>query len=417
MAKARTMSLSFLVVVTALLVPGEAQLWSQAGPEAVDPEGRAARQRPYIADSPWNLRIGPDPVYDELSDELTASLKGTFGCDPTQYTYPVYDQIDEHTPFRTISLSGIYSDVTDRGRRLSIRKQVKVPVPVPAPPVASLGRDGQIIFINPLTGDEWGFWKLDRSPEGVLTARNGYHYNVNWYGVPPMGFVSRGAGVPYLAGLVRPSEIRQGRIDHALAFGCNTPNSLFVFPATKSDGHGAFPSLPEGARLQLDPRLTDRDFDEWKLSKAGKIIARALQDYGMIVVDGSGHPKIYVEDEHTAQWKGVLEADTVKPIPYSAFRVLSLTAPAPPLTPPHLSAVVEPAAVVLRWESSHMATRYRVKRRRKLDDEFTMLNPQLTELRYVDTALERGASYEYSVQAVSHNGVSEGATIQVTAPR
>ena len=71
---------------------------------------------------------------------------------------------------------------------------------------------------------------------------------MKWSGVPPIGFNSRGAGVPYLAGLVRPAEVRRGRIEHALAFGCREPGSLFVVPATKSDGAGAFPALPEGAR-------------------------------------------------------------------------------------------------------------------------------------------------------------------------
>ncbi len=66
-------------------------------------------------------------------------------------------------------------------------------------------------------------------------ASNGYHYNTAWSGVPPRGFSSRGAGVPYLAGLVRKCEIEQGHIDHALAFVYPRTTARFVFPATKSD--------------------------------------------------------------------------------------------------------------------------------------------------------------------------------------
>ena len=368
----------------------------------------APPRRPYTDDSPWNLPIGRNPVYDRHSEELVASLSGAFGCDPTQYAYTVYDAA---APV-PVQLSGVYSDVTDEGTRLAIRKRLAVMAPLPPSAVASSGRDAQIVVVDPASGDEWGFWRFARSPEGVLTARNGYHYNIRWCGVPPIGFNSRGAGVPYLAGLVRPAEIRRARIEHALAFGCVRPSALFVFPATKSDGTGAFPALPEGARLQLDPALTDRDFDEWGLDGTGKTIARALQEYGMVLVDGSGHTKIYVEDDHTARWGDLLHADTVKPIPYSAFRVLSLTAPARPDPPDALRAVGGGDGVLLTWEPSNAATRYRVSQRMNGDDAFTTVDPWVVEPRFLDRGADVGTPQEYSVQAVSYNGVSERATVR-----
>ena len=41
-------------------------------------------------------------------------------------------------------------------------------------------------------------------------------------------------------------------------------------------------------RFQLDPNLTDTDFDNWGLSREGKIIARAMQRYGLYNGDNSG---------------------------------------------------------------------------------------------------------------------------------
>jgi hypothetical protein len=157
-----------------------------------------------------------------------------------------------------------------------------------------------------------------------IGASNGYRYNTRYSGVPPHGFASRGAGVPYLAGLVRPCEIARGRIDHALAFVAPATTAQFVYPATKSDGHAApGQGLAEGSRLQLDPSIPDRVIkDKWRCRNACFTIAKALRRYGMYVIDSGGHPKIVIEDSRTAHWSKRIDASTVTAIPVSALRVL-----------------------------------------------------------------------------------------------
>ncbi len=371
---------------------------------------------PYRADSPWNLPIGPGPVYDRDSNSYVANLSGYFGNDPTRYTYPVYDNITSETMIRRIHVTGVFSNVTGEGDQLTILRDAVVEVPVPAGAMPSPGRDSQIIFIDPVTGDEWGFWRFEETLDSGLIAQNGYHYNINWSGVAPSGFISRGAGLPYYAGLVRPAEIEAGRITHALAFGMQDPSTLFVFPATKSDGKGVFPALPEGARLQLDPSLTDRDFERWGLDETGKIMARALQEYGMILVDYSGHPKIYVEAEHTANWP-TLTASTVSPIPYSAFRVLALDAPVKPQAPAELSASLDANGLVtLQWLTVPGCTRYQVSRRLAdlAAESETMLSSWVTGSQYIDETAMPDATYDYLVRSVNHNGISAAATVRIT---
>src|SRR5207248_5766252 len=136
---------------------------------------------------------------------------------------------------------------------------------------------GQLIVVDPASGDEWGFWRIARTDLGGWSAVNGYHYDIRWSGVPPVGFVSRGAGITYLAGLIRPCEIAQQRIDHALAFAYNWPSPEFVYPATKSDGRGQRGvDLPEGARLQLDPTLSADQIRSWGCVNSCLTIAEAL---------------------------------------------------------------------------------------------------------------------------------------------
>ena len=58
-------------------------------------------------------------------------------------------------------------------------------------------------------------------------------------------------------------------------------------------------------------------------------VAHAMQTFGMYVVDNSGRPKIYFEDDLTAQWQDVIAARTVSAIPVDAIRAVP-----PPPEPP-----------------------------------------------------------------------------------
>lgn len=312
-------------------------------PEPTDPapEPITGIRPVYGASSPWNTPIPADaPVHpdsdvfvDRFESAASTGVKRPLTSDPTQYTYPVYN-VSEATPLRTIRLSGTYSNTIDETttRRLST-PVLEVPIPLHAQP--SPGTDASVVIWNPITGDEWGFWEFRNNGDGTFAARNGYHYNTRWSAVPPTSpdqFMSRGAGLPYFAGLVRRDEVDAGAINHALAFAYDYPSPEVTWPATKSDGWGT-PGLdvPEGARIRLDPKLTEADFESWGLSREGKIIARALQRYGMYTIDQAGRPKVMIEDEKTAAWNGTITSSTVSAIPWSAFEVVDWRAPKPPV--------------------------------------------------------------------------------------
>ena len=325
-----------LLVAALLAGCGESHRGNRGRPASTAPKSSetpesSAKQRscwrPYSASSPWNQPIGRHPRYTSWSAGGIVGLDRALTSDPTQYTYPVYE-VGADTPAVRLTVEGTWSNVVDDGRRLEVSRDVAVEVPLPPTAVAAAGSDAQIVIVDRTHGDEWGAWRLRRDPDG-WRAENAYHYNIRWSGVPPVApdgtpFGSRGAGLPYLAGLVRPCEIARGRIDHALAFAYDGPSAERVYPATKSDGlRAGEATLPEGARLQLDPSLSAVRLRSWGCRGACLVIARALQRYGMYVVDNSGRPKIMFEYEDTARWRGAISARTVSSIKLSALRVLA----------------------------------------------------------------------------------------------
>jgi hypothetical protein len=122
--------------------------------------------------------------------------------------------------------------------------------------------------------------------------------------------------LPLAAGLITREDIWRGSIDHVLAIGlANRSGSSiiragsFASPAQRSDGKSVDPgSIPEGARLRLDPSL---DLDSLALSPFARLLAEAAQRYGMIVQDGSQSTVVYAEDPSPMMregWANFIEA-------------------------------------------------------------------------------------------------------------
>jgi hypothetical protein len=284
----------------------------------------ARDQRPYTPDSPWNTPIPADAALDPRSDAMVATIaassNGRLRSDPDQYAYPVYFA-GSATPRTDLACTGVVSVLQADGTRSVVTGGVLADVPIPAGATPSAGTDAQIIVVDEETGDEYDIWRY--APPSQCENVTHYVAGVHRSGVEPR-YASRGAGVPYLAGLVRPWEIEKGRIAHALAFGYPLNRALrCVWPASKTDGESELAdAIPEGARLRLDPAVDPEQIPG--LDAAGRIIARALQEYGAFVIDNSGSNKLYVEDNLTAAWGDRIVATTVSAIPVERLQVLRL---------------------------------------------------------------------------------------------
>jgi hypothetical protein len=270
---------------------------------------------PYLASSGFNLPIPPGVATHPDSAAWLALVDGNndggkLTSDITQNNYPLYFA-DASTPRVTVTLGGFHSSYEDADYlpngdcpRTGGHGQSIPNVPIPVGAQHGGGSDQQYLVVD--GDDEWAFWQFDNSDPANPTAENGYRLNHTLSnGRTVQG--GRGAGVAKWAGLVTAAEVAAGQIDHAIAVAFSGSQVLsdpsHVWPATKSDGTNSDPTLmPEGARLQLDPTLTDADFDAMGLTETGKTIARAMQTYGLIVVDRSGRNKMFLEAATTGTW-------------------------------------------------------------------------------------------------------------------
>jgi uncharacterized protein YjdB len=311
-----------VVMAVAGEIGGEALVEVEAATPPADTFG--LDQRPYTPNSPWNTPIPLDAPVDPRSAEMVATIEssnnGKLRSDPSRYTYPVHF-VDASTPRTTLVCTGYVSVNNEDGTRTSMQDKKLTNVPIPPDAVPSEGSDGQLILVDIETGDEFDIWRF-MPPNG---CENATKYVAGVYrDAGEKSYISRGAGVPYLAGLIRPWEIDQGRIEHALAFAYSLSRATrCVWPASKTDGKNHLGNvIPQGARIRLDPTL---DVDTINgLDETGRIIARALQEYGMFLIDNSGANKIYAEDNLTANWGIQLVVTTVSAIPVDRLQVLRL---------------------------------------------------------------------------------------------
>jgi hypothetical protein len=203
--------------------------------------------------------------------------------------------------------------------------------PIPAGARVATGSDHHLAVVNDT--QELDMWEAsyDSSSDSWSAAVRVINDLYGWGATCPQGRhcnAAVAAGFSALGGLVRPEEIAQGHIDHALAFiSVHNRADYIACPATHTDGaHNDTVALPEGARIQLNPafNVDVEPWPEWE-----KLIAKALQTYGAYVVDNAGAIGVRgVTDQNLGDtsWASVNtpKGGLISNLPWSQFRVLRI---------------------------------------------------------------------------------------------
>jgi hypothetical protein len=172
-------------------------------------------------------------------------------------------------------------------------------VPVPLPPGGALegetgyactkGSDCHLIVVDRSQCRLWEMWEADLKDDTLHGGCLAVWDLARVY--PPSGrgdfcTSADAAGLPIAPLLFTPDEVAKGQIRHALRL--ILPNKLIrsralVRPATHATSatQGPADTPPYGARFRLQATK-----DLGGLKPAARVVARALQTYGMILVDG-----------------------------------------------------------------------------------------------------------------------------------
>jgi hypothetical protein len=289
-----------------------------APPPSPAPPPTSGVWRPFNASSPWNTPIGAAPALEGDSAALIdAFIRSTpFGdhldVNIARFSIPLY-QASANTPLQTVA-TGLGGEGWGAGGL-----GASGPMPIPAGATPDESPDAHMAVITADRSKEYGCFAMNfnRGRAGAWYADLCAISDLTGSGVRPpatsanpwwAAHGARACGYPLVAGLIRPEEIRAGRIDHALVVAYpGLRRNRFTPPASTNSSIGADYGIPCGGRIQFDPSV---DVTQLGLSPAGVTIMRALQQYGAYVGDYSGALSMYADNspEARAYWNsGVLD--------------------------------------------------------------------------------------------------------------
>jgi hypothetical protein len=150
-----------------------------------------------------------------------------------------------------------------------------------------------------------------------------------WQPVSGGGVFSRGdhcgsadaGGFPMAAMLFSADEVAAGEIKHAIRF--IMPNDrirkdMYVHPAVHAAGSGATDVLPYGARLRLKATADLSTLKPW-----AKVVAKAMQKYGIVLSDGGQQALTAQSDKYTtAKWGTNLTQNDLSAIKFDDFEMI-----------------------------------------------------------------------------------------------
>lgn len=307
--------------------------------------------RPFADDVAWNRPVsefGRSGRYAEYAERFwkyanfggwdRPEIRGDVDVEFRDYSVPIYDARTATGTKRAFIANFGYPPHPGWSMEVPWNDEWK-----PAP-----GRDAFVLSVDPDTGRSWRLWDvLLTNPTTCLTPANlasGYRAfrdlcvggasmlrdedgTVGDYRTWNSTQVERGMGIPKLALVTTPYEVREGAIRHALEmtifttmFGpactdeqMGTPAmgvdcGFYLPPATRlefaetatrdcgpnnqpSDASYRRKTVPEGMRFALD--ITDDEIEDWlddrgytdPLRSTARVFAVALRDYGWIIAE------------------------------------------------------------------------------------------------------------------------------------
>ncbi len=288
----------------------------------------------FTAPNPWNTPVASDPV-SPSSSAITGWLaaNGGWGTGSMRIDFSINVlTATASTPILAFTpTEEFYTPDCDH-----------VPVPVPAGGAVegeqgytcTQGGDCHLIVVDPLTEKLYEMWEANISGStftgGCVAVWDlGKSYPANLRGD---GCTSADAGgFPIAAMLFTADEVYAGEIPHAIRF--ILPNArirggdVYVHPGTHTTGatSGGPNAPPYGVRFRLRP-----DYPLASLPSTGaRVVAQAMQKYGLFLADGGNIALTAADDRFTTHtWAEVgVDASSLTAIQVSDMQVVDMGSP------------------------------------------------------------------------------------------
>ncbi|MFC6081197.1 hypothetical protein [Sphaerisporangium aureirubrum] len=260
--------------------------------------GQGTPTNGFSRTGPWNTKLPRHVPLAPNSQAIVNNIKldkennyGSWAINTDTYSTPVY-YVGRHTPRKRWT----FSDCLNLPELAPVIADSLAAVPTPPDMITSMGTDSAVTIYQPSTDTYWDFWRAEKDAAGNWSACWGgkierYSRNPGIFD-NPLGATA--TGLPMGAFAIRIDELRRGYIDHAVNIATvRTRLDCHSWPATRDDGYVEGADIPcEGQRFRLDPAFDIRTLT----SPAARTIARAMQEYGLIMTDKAGALVTYAED-------------------------------------------------------------------------------------------------------------------------
>jgi hypothetical protein len=285
----------------------------------------ATAARWYAADSPWNTPLPADPpIHPDSAAMVSAFPPEVLG--PTSSSVPSVWVADSSTPRVDVALN------------FPTCGAEHFQVPIPAGARLENQHESKFAVLESDTGVEWDFFKMTSPGVKPLSSGPDCPATSSWAATVVQrhdpGWTSDGLGRSVRAsstfegaGTIRPRDTDSppgSTWDHALALAYPLTSDggvhpCMVWPAARCDGeHSGISAIPEGARIQLDPKINCSTWPSMGAREWQRQLCRTLQKYGMIVIDTGGaliNEYAGSYDMHPAGYHWPWEADGVANLP------------------------------------------------------------------------------------------------------
>jgi hypothetical protein len=176
-------------------------------------------------------------------------------------------------------------------------------IPLPPEFEPSPGTDAEAVVYRPSTGEYWELWVATKTGNMTVNSigyqveewqcRWGGHFrdlpnHPGYFAPDAQGyrFGTTASGLPFLGLTMTIADAFAGVLEHPLGLQVVEAKPGHVWPAQRDDGWSGFNTIIQQGMCFRFP--TSIDFDAIQLHPVARMVAKAVQRYGMYVWDRSG---------------------------------------------------------------------------------------------------------------------------------